>query len=137
MKSGKYIGWNEEENERRSRRLLRVLTRGRRKINAIVRGRYLKAALGGLKTKNISRVKRPVYDEKTGQKIGEEIVQINESETESAPNMQALSTWLYHHDEQWRKVQRGLDTEASDIPQDVEQGIDIDSWIKKEVETNK
>jgi hypothetical protein len=99
-----------------------------------VRGRYLKAALGGLKTKNVSKIKQPTYDERTGEYLGERVVQINETEFEAAPNIQALSTWLYHHDSEWRKIQRGLDTEVSDIPTDIDSGVDIDAWIKKETE---
>lgn len=134
MKNGNYIGWNEEDNKRRGDRILKVLARGRRKVNAIVRGRYLKAAIGGIKTKNVSTVKRPVYDPATGLKIEDQVVQINEAEFESPPNVQALATWLYHHDPDWRRVQRGLDTEASDVPENVEHGIDIDAWIRKETE---
>ena len=49
-------------------------------------------------------------------------------------NVQALATWLYHHDPEWRKVQRKQDTEASEIPVDVKKGVSIDAWIKREVE---
>lgn len=134
MKNKRYDKWSAEENQRRGDRIVRVLARGRRKVNAIVRGRYLKAAIGGIKTKNVSTVKRPVYDPATGLKIEDQVVQINEAEFESPPNVQALATWLYHHDPDWRRVQRGLDTEASDVPENVEHGIDIDAWIRKETE---
>ena len=46
-----------------------------------------------------------------------------------APNLQAMSVWLYHHDEDWRKIERKQDEDA-DIPTDIEHGINIDSWIK-------
>lgn len=137
MKNGKYINWNDDENQRRGDRIVKVLARGRRKVNAIVRGRYLKAALGGIKTKNVSTLKRPVYDSETGEKMDDQVVQITEAEFESPPNVQALSTWLYHHDPEWRRIQRGMDTEASDVPTDVNQGVDIDAWIKKEIETTE
>ena len=52
MKNGNYDKWSNEENERRSARLVKVLARGRRKLNSIVRGAYLKAALGGKTIKN-------------------------------------------------------------------------------------
>ena len=64
MKNGNYNKWSDEENERRSARLAKVLARGRRKINSIVRGAYLKAALGGKKLKNKSTTTRrlkPTY----------------------------------------------------------------------------
>lgn len=134
MKGKRYDKWSPEENSRRSERIVRVLARGRRKVNAIVRGRYLKVALGGIKTKNVSTVKRPLYDRDTGKKIEDQVVQISESEFESPPNIQALSTWLYHHDPEWRKVQRGMDVDTTDVPQDVDHGIDIDAWIRKETE---
>lgn len=134
MKSGKYINWSKDENERRSKRLIRVLARGRAKINGIVRATYLSAALGKTKTKNKATVYRSILDDQNN-KVGEVEVQRTESETELPPNMQALSTWLYHHDPEWRKVQRGQDTESVDIPTDIDQGVDIDAWIKKETET--
>jgi len=52
MKNGMYDKWTAEENKRRSERLGKVLARGRRKITSIVRGAYLKAALGGRKIKS-------------------------------------------------------------------------------------
>ena len=58
---------------------------------------------------------------------GEEELQVSESEL--APNLQAMSVWLYHHDEEWRKVERQQDQDA-DIPQDIDHGVSIDSWIK-------
>lgn len=133
MKNGYYNGWTKEENERRSARICKVLARGRRKNTAIVRGAYLKAALGGKKTRNKSTVIISDYDD-NGQKVGEHEAQRTESEIELAPNLQALSVWLYHHDPEWRKIQRGQDAEAADIPTDVQKGVDIDSWIKKETE---
>ena len=47
--------------------------------------------------------------------------------------MQALSTLLFHYDADWRKVQRGADEESSDIPQEIESGIDVAKWIEQEV----
>lgn len=108
-----------------------VLARGRATINAAVRAKYLAMALGGLKTK--TTVIRKIRDE-AGNITGEEELQI--SEIELAPSLQAMSMWLYHHDPEWRKVERKQDTDASDIPQDVNKGVDIDAWISKEVEEN-
>lgn len=132
MKNGRYIGWSVEENCRRGERILNVLARGRRKIIAAVRGRYLKAALGGIKTKNVQKVMRPVFDN-DGNPTGENVVvQINESEFESSPNIQALSTWLYHHDPEWRRVQRGEPDPEETASAD--NGLDIEAWIAKENE---
>lgn len=132
MKNGNYIGWTEEENERRSARFLKVLARGRRKTTSVVRGAYLKAALGGKKVKTRTVVTRRLKID--GAYTDDEEIQTSETETEMPYNIQALATWLYHHDPEWRKVQRKQDTEASEIPMDVKKGVSIDAWIKREIE---
>lgn len=132
MKNGNYIGWNEEENERRSARFLKVLARGRRKTTSVVRGAYLKAALGGKKVKTKTVVTRRLKVD--GMYTDDEEIQTSETETEMPYNVQALATWLYHHDPEWRKVQRKQDTEASEIPVDVKKGVSIDAWIRRQVE---
>lgn len=135
MKNGNYNKWSAEENKRRGERIERVLTRGRRKIVSILRGRYIKAALGGIKTKNTSRsVKRVLVN---GEPTGEEVEQVTTGEVELPPNMQAIATLLYHYDKDWRKVQRNQDEDASDIPTDIEHGISVDDWIRKEVESSR
>lgn len=126
MKNGNYDKWSDEENERRSARLAKVLARGRRKINSIVRGAYLKAALGGKKIKNKTVTTRKLKID--GVYTEDEEIQTTEGETELPPNMQALSTWLYHHDEEWRKVERRQD-EENDFQR--ENGIDIDKWMEE------
>lgn len=134
MKNGNYIGWTDDENERRSERFLKVLARGRRKINGIVRGAYLKAALGGkkLKTKTTTTRKLRV----SGVYTDDEEIQTTETEAELPYNVQAMATWLYHHDPEWRKIERKQDEDASDIPSNIAKGVEIDSWIKKQVEDN-
>lgn len=104
--------------------LAEVLARGRATVTATVRAKFLAMALGGIKTK--STVVRKLKDQ-NGNLTGEEELQVSESEL--APNLQAMSVWLYHHDEEWRKVERRLDEDA-DIPQDIDHGVSIDSWIK-------
>lgn len=105
-------------------KLSQVLARGRATINATVRAKFLAMALGGIKTK--STVVKKLRDME-GNLTGEEELQVSESEL--APNLQAMSVWLYHHDEDWRKVERKQDEDA-DIPTDIDHGISIDSWIK-------
>lgn len=112
----------EKKNEHSE--LCEVLARGRATITAAVRAKFLAVALGGIKTK--STVVRKLKDQ-DGNLTGEEELQVSESEL--APNLQAMSVWLYHHDEEWRKVERRQDEDA-DIPKDIDQGISIDSWIK-------
>lgn len=115
MIHGKYIGWNDKENERRSGRLLRVLTRARAKINSIVRGAYLKGALGGKKIAskiiNYQKFKCSCCGEDrncpacggSGWVVSDNVAVVQETETELAPSLQALSTWLRHHDPEWRE----------------------------------
>ena len=149
MKNGKYEGWNEEENEYRGERLSQVLARARMKVNSIVRGAYLKGALGGKKIK--STTKRYVQDrcmcegkdKECAQCGGTGWVQLTdkaisqETEAELPPNMQALSTWLYHHDEAWRKIERKQDEDADDIPTDINHGISVSEWIKGLIKKEK
>ncbi len=131
MKNGRYENWTEEENRRRSARFIKVLARGRRKITSIVRGAYLKGALGGKKVKSRTTVRRKLRI--NGEYSDDEEIQTSETEQELPYNMQALATWLYHHDAEWRKVERKQDDEASDIPANINKGVDIDAWIKKEI----
>lgn len=103
--------------------LSEVLARGRATITAAVRAKFLAMALGGIKTK--STVVRKLKDQ-DGNLTGEEELQVSESEL--APNLQAMSVWLYHHDEEWRKVERRQD-EENDLHR--ENGIDIDKWMEE------
>lgn len=130
MKNGKYDGWTKKQNEKRSERICQVLARGRRKINAIVRGAYLKAAIGGKKVKSETKITRRMKLP-DGTLSDVEDVQTSATEQELPPNVQALSTWLFHHDEEWRKISKGENTD--DIPKDIDKGIDIDAWIKEEI----
>lgn len=133
MKNGNYEAWSEKENKRRGDRLSKVLAHGRRKINSIVRGAYLKAALGGKKLKNKSTTTRHLRLP-DGTLSDTEEIQVTDQEIEQAPNMQALSTWLYHHDEEWKKTERNQDNEDSiPTPQQIEHGINIESWINDKI----
>ena len=125
MVNGTYSKWSEEQNEKRSKRLVRVLTSAREKINLKVRGRYLQAALGGIKVK--SKVTRYIKGEED-----ETMEVVQETETELAPNMQALTTWMYHHDPEFRKIQRGAEpTDSQNVSSgNIEQGVAISAWIE-------
>lgn len=138
MINGSYAAWTEEENQRRGARLLGVLERARRKINSIVRGRYLKAALGGIKTKNVTTVNRRMRID--GVLTDDEEIQTSTTEFESSPNVQALSVWLHHHDKEWRMKEGIVEEDYADnnldpqgVPTNIERGIDIASWIDQEV----
>lgn len=132
MINGNYDKWSDEENQIRSARLAKVLARGRRKINSIIRGAYLKAALGGKKIKSKTTVRRKLKID--GVYTDDEEIQTSETEQELPYNIQAMATWLYHHDKEWRKVERKQDEESSDIPINIRKGVDIDNWIRKETQ---
>lgn len=134
MINGNYEAWSDEENKKRSERLSKVLARGRRKINSIIRGAYLKAALGGKKIKSKTTVRRKLKID--GVYTEDEEIQTSETEQELPYNIQAMATWLYHHDKDWRKVERNQDEESSDIPINIRKGVDIDNWIRKQVDSN-
>lgn len=125
MKNGNYFGWDKEKNDKRSLRICRVLTRARENINQAVRGRFLKAALGGIVTK--SRTIRYIKGQE-----GETMEVVQETETELPPNMNALSKWLYHRDKEYRLLEQKIE-QAEGIPQNIEQGVNIAAWIEDHV----
>ena len=134
MKNGNYEGWTKEENERRSKRISQELAHGRAKVLGIVRGRYLKAALGGIKIKG--SVKRQRYNVINGIPDKQNmIMEETESVSETAPNMQALANWLYHNDTEFRNIQKGI--EEGDINIKVKNGVSISAWLEKENEEEK
>lgn len=99
----------------RAKRISEALARGREKINLLVRDTYLKAALGGKRVK--TTVKRYVdiacscggaddmcpHCGGSGKVLSTQKAIMQESDMELPPNIQALSTWLFNHDEEWRK----------------------------------
>jgi len=135
MKNGKYEGWNDDENKQNSTRICQALTRGRRKINSIVRGTYLAAALGGKKVRNKSLVyakwRCECHGEDnncpechgTGWVVSTSKAVVSEAEVELPPNIQALATWLRNHDDTWEE------TSEQTIASDITQGINIERWI--------
>lgn len=126
MKNGGYVRWTEEENKRRGDEIGRVLAHGRTRIIALLRGAYIKGAFGGKKIKsNIVKYVQEKCDcmgaDKHCPKCGgtgwvtlTDKAVIQEGETELPPNMQAISTLLYHHDPEWRKVERKQDEDKGD-----------------------
>ena len=135
MLGGRYASWDKDDNQYRSKRLKRALDRARHKINSVVRNRYLKMALGGWKTKNVTVVQRRMRID--GELTDNEDIQTSTTEQEYAPSLQALSVWLHHHDPEWRKyegvVKEDIDDDPDAIPE-AKKGIDIAQWIDKEVE---
>ena len=134
MKAGKYKGWTEEENARRSVRISEELAHGRARVLGVVRGRYLKAALGGIKIKG--KVVRKRYNVVNGvPDMQNRIEDVTESESETAPNIQALANFLYHHDTEFRNIQKGI--EEGDVAIKVKNGVSITAWLERENELEK
>lgn len=124
MKNGNYDKWTKKQNAERSKRMGKVLARGRRKINAVVRGKYLRTALGGGKLKSSSITKRKLKDG-DGNFTNEEEIQTVENEQVTPPSLQALATWLRHHDPDWRATEKIDDSETGG---DVD--VDEEKWIE-------
>lgn len=134
MKAGKYKGWTAEENARRGARISEELAHGRARVLGVVRGRYLKAALGGIKIK--SKVVRKRYNVSNGvPDMMNRIEDVTESESETAPNIQALANFLYHHDTEFRNIQKGI--EEGDVAIKVKNGVSITAWLERENELEK
>lgn len=125
MKNGTYSGWTDEENARRGDRISKVLAQARSKITSIVRGRYLKVALGGIIVSSTQTKKVRMAD---GTETGAE--EIYRTETELPPSTQALATWLRHHDPEWREH---ADT-AQETKVDMHVGVPIRKWIEENTE---
>lgn len=150
MKNGNYAQWNKKENKVRSEKLNKVLARGRAKINAAVRGAYLKAAFGGKivkgKTKRYLATKCDCGGSDPncptchglGMVYSDYYAVVDETEQELAPNVQAITTWLLHHDPEWRKIERKQDNdEGVPTPDEVSHGVNIEDWIKTEIKNKK
>ena len=82
----------------RASKLSEALARGREVINAAARATYLQMALGQRKLKTVTSQHLRLQD---GTLSDDEVITTVESEV--APNMQALATWLFDHDAEWRE----------------------------------
>ncbi len=144
MKNGNYERWNKTENAVRSAHIAHVLARAREKAIGVARAAYYRAAIGGRKVKSVTtryvqarcicngeNSKCPECGG-TGIIILTNKAVVQETESELAPNIQALSTFLYHHDPNWRKIQRGIEDDE-ELPQNVKQGIPVSHWIDAEM----
>lgn len=101
MKNGEYDGWGEQENKLRSMLICQALSQARVKLSLLYKGVYDKLAMGKWKTKTVTTVVRDGVD-KEGNKVND--TTITTTEQELPPNMQALSTWRFNHDPEFRKT---------------------------------
>ncbi len=144
MKNGNYNRWTKSQNAVRSAHIAHVLARAREKAIGVARAAYYRAAIGGRKIKSVTtryvqaRCICNGNDPKCPDCGGTGIVVltskavVQETESELAPNIQALSTFLFHHDPNWRKIQRGIEDDE-ELPQNVKQGIPVSHWIDAEM----
>ena len=124
MKNGNYQCWDEEEKKRRGDEIHRVLAHGQTRILALLRGTYIKGAIGGKKTK--SRIVKYVQDKcecmgadkkcpycgGTGWVTLTDKAVVQESEMELPPNMQAIATYsitTIQHGARWRTSRPSCD----------------------------
>lgn len=101
MKNGEYDKWDEQENKLRSMLIGQALSQARVKLSLLYKGVYDKLAMGKWKTKTVTTVVRDGFD-KDGNKVNDTTVTTTEQEL--PPNMQALSTWRFNHDPEFRKT---------------------------------
>ena len=142
MKNGNYVSWSVAKNKKRSKRMIGVLTSARSNVVAGLRSAYIRSALGGKKihskTRNYVRQRCPCNGEDpncprcggTGWVTLTDKAVVAETETELAPNNQALATLLFHYDPDWRKVERNQDEDEDENK--ISHGVDISKWIAEE-----
>lgn len=101
MKNGIYEGWDEQENKLRSMLISQALSQARVKLNLLYKGVYDKLAMGKWKCKTTTTVEKNTVN-KDGQPYTETVTTVTEQEL--PPNMQAISTWRFNHDPDFRKT---------------------------------
>lgn len=101
MKNGNYDKWTEQENKLRSMLIGQALSQARVKLNLLYKGVYDKLAMGKWKTKSTTKVEKNTIN-KEGNPYTETVTTITEQEL--PPNMQALTTWRYNHDPEFKKT---------------------------------
>lgn len=101
MKNGEYDGWTEQENKLRSMLICQALSRARTNLRLFYKGVYGKLAAGKWKTKSTTTVTRNALT-KDGTPFTETTTTVTEQEL--PPNLQAISTWRFNHDPEFRKT---------------------------------
>ncbi len=101
MKNGNYDKWTDQENKLRSMLIGQALSQARVKLNLLYKGVYDKLAIGKWKTKTTTKVERNTIN-KEGIPYTETTTTTTEQEL--PPNMQALTTWRFNHDPEFKKT---------------------------------
>ena len=136
MKNGKYKKWSDEQNAVRSERIGQVLARARDKINIAIRGTLIEMALGKIKTTSVTyhRIRKKCEckgKDKACPQCGgtgwydlSDRQLVEEREQTVTPSLQLLTTWLHHHDTEWRRIDLMKHTENNEDDLQIT-GIDI------------
>ena len=101
MKNGNYDKWTQQDNKLRSMLIGQALSQARVKLNLHYKGVYDKLAMGKWKTKTTTKVEKNTIN-KEGTPYTETITTTTEQEL--PPNMQALTTWRFNHDPEFKKT---------------------------------
>ena len=130
------IGYNEtyfSELKGKIPELSEALNNGRAPIDFAIESKIYRKAMGTkIKVQQAIKVKDVYYDEE-GRRCEKERVEIVELEQEIPSDTTAGIFWLKNRKpEQWNKPAPRIDDE--DIPKEINQGINIDEWIKSKVE---
>ena len=130
MIRGTYSVWNDADRQDYTMKLREVLESARERINALVRGKYLKCGLGGIAVKTTSTIRRRMKID--DQYTDDEIIQTTETISETAPNPNILRHWLVMYDKDWSRNE--MDDVDDISPDNVKRGIDVASWLDKEMQ---
>ncbi len=108
----------------RAQKINAALARGREAVNRAARATYIQLALGQRTVKTTTNQR---FRMKDGTLTENELV--STTETELPPNMQALSTWLFNHDKEWKQmiidqkkamIEAGAGNVANEIPNEIQ-----------------
>ena len=86
------------EKKKQVSELSEVLSCARATINSAIRAKFIVLAMGGAKTTTVTTSGIRTAD---GELTDSQMVHTVESEL--PPNLNAISTWLFHHDKEWRE----------------------------------
>ena len=129
---------------RRAERIGKALSRGRRTITQAAKSTYLQMALGQRKVNTVVKqaIKRKcpcifengMVPDKDCHRCGgtgwyyvtDQVIE-EQTTMELAPNMQALATWLFNHDEEWRKniIERKREEMAAAVAEAEASGTEV------------
>lgn len=131
------IGYNETyfyELKAKIPELSEALARGRAPLEFAVESKVYRRAIGGtVKRQQAVKVKDVYFDEE-GRRCERERVEVVDLEDELPSDMSAAFFWLRNRKPKvWNKPMPKEDDETS-VPKNINKGIDIDKWIKGQID---